>query len=415
MIRLLLNEETRNHGKLLRSWLRDCDDGFIAVAFLKEAGLRIILDEMKSFLERGGDLRMVIGTDFFLTEPSALRRLLQLGREFPSFEWRIVEQSSVSTFHPKYYRFSAAGHQWVMTGSANLTEGGLTGNIETSALAEGRNDGDLAKESKRIETELWLASRCQMPTEERIGDYAICFELMERRRKQAEDLARKELQDRPRLFGEKLETELRIYRDSEKEQVDLVARRENYARAKKLIEKEIIVATKVTQSSFDEFYGKLVADGEGVKLWHSGGVHRSKGKISAQKDKVVAMIRELARDTSRSPEEIFTVRQDEQLTVTGLGPNIFTEICNTLAPERYAVLNKNPLTSLRVLGGLTFPEPQLFKPEDYGSFCRCMDRLRERCNFADLGETDHFLNFVYWRHRDSLTIRGDDEGAEEDN
>lgn len=154
MFKLISNDERRNHGRLLQGWLKGCDNGFVAVAFLKQSGLKQIESELREFLGRGGYLRFVVGTDFHLTEPEALRVVLQLGCDFPRFEWKMVAQSPVSTFHPKYYRFRGEGRIWVLTGSANLTSGGLGGNIEVSTIAEDETSGPLATEAERIEAAL---------------------------------------------------------------------------------------------------------------------------------------------------------------------------------------------------------------------------------------------------------------------
>src|SRR5687767_6811377 len=134
MIRIMANEAQRNHGQLLQSWLDGGLDAFVAVAFLKHSGLRSIESRLEAFLQRGGTLRLLVGTDFFLTEAQALRDLDRLAKIYPKLEWRLVEQSNTSTFHPKYYRFQDAANAWLMIGSANLTGGGLESNIEVSVV-----------------------------------------------------------------------------------------------------------------------------------------------------------------------------------------------------------------------------------------------------------------------------------------
>src|SRR5690606_37760168 len=91
MIKILSNGVQRNHERQLRSWLQGCSDGFIAVAFLKQAGLRTIQEDLGGFLRRGGKMRLLVGTDFFLTEPNALRALANLARDYPNLDWRIIE------------------------------------------------------------------------------------------------------------------------------------------------------------------------------------------------------------------------------------------------------------------------------------------------------------------------------------
>ena len=118
------------------------------------------------------------------------------------------------------------------------------------------------------------------------------------------------------------------------------------------------------------------------------------------KDAVLGMIREIAETLDRTPEAMYDVGLRWMDQISGLGPNIFTEFCNTLRPDVYATLNNNSVTSLFELGIYDFPSPSAFKSADYGRFFRRIGQLATRCGFGDLGETDHFLNFVYWRHKE---------------
>ena len=414
MLRFRLNQDNRNHGQLLRSWLDGCDDGFIAVAFLKMAGLRQVLPELQRFLERGSSLRMVVGTDFYLTEPEALRFLLGLQSKFPKFDWRMVECSAISTFHPKYYRFSSGGQIWLLTGSANLTSGGMTTNIELSAIAEDSVDGSLSKQAADVETVFWTNSRSNLPTETMVGAYAVAFEINNRRTTQAMEMATKELEALPKLDGPKLRDELDMYRSNTDQQRDLAVRRENYKEARAVIIDGLANSGDVIDADFRRAYEALVGSSGGKKLWHSGSVFRGKAAVMAQKNDVVAMIREVMADLTREPEAMYEIGLRWSAKITGLGPNIVTEFLHTLRSERYAVLNRNPVTGIKTLGLDHFPHPEAFKPADYARFCRCLGALAKHCGFSDLGEADHFLNFVYWRHKSSLP-KASTENSDADN
>lgn len=411
MFRILQNDERRSHRQFVRGWLSGSTDGFIAVAFLKQAGWRLIAEEVVTFLQRGGSLRMLVGTDFFLTDPESLRELLRLSTEHPSFEWRLMKAAQ-ATFHPKYYRFRDPKNLWVMTGSANLTAGGLERNIETSVVIEDGADGRLAAECQQNEAALWAHPRGQIPTEELIGIYAAEYQVASKRMKAAQTGLAKELAESPKLEGEKLQEELQAYADNEEEVGDLAMRRENYATARNLILGSLLGGDPVTSEVFKNVYRHLVGERGLGKLWHSGSVYRSKTKVIGQWSQVMEMIREIAADLTRSPETMYELGLRWMDRIDGIGPNIFTEFCHTLAPERYAPLNDNPVTSLRWLKRDAFPQPSAFKPDDYGRFCRALGLLRERCGFADLGETDHFLNFVYWRHREDAKASDPDDNED---
>ncbi len=399
MLRILQNAENRNHGQVLENWLAGSSDAFIAVAFLKSAGWRMIAGGVQAFLERGGRLRLVVGTDFYMTEPEPLRELLRLRAKYPALEWRLVASSGSSTFHPKYYRFQAGKWIWLLTGSANLTAGGLSRNIETSVMVEDAADGPLGKECEKTEAQLWVLPRNQVPDEGIVGRYAAAYSAAKDSAALAQRHLAEALEKQSKLEGQRLEEELALYRSDAGQQAELETRRANYIEALRLV-RRLLAQSDSTPQEFAAVYEKLVGERKGTKLWHSGSVYRSKSKVLSQWQDVLAMLREIEAARGRSPEEMYALGEKWMKQIHGIGPNIFTEFCHTLDPKRFTPLNNNPVTSLRWLGVDDFPRPSAFKPEDYGRFCRCMDRLRARGSFADLGDADHFLNFVYWRHRD---------------
>jgi hypothetical protein len=71
---------------------------------------------------------------------------------------------------------------------------------------------------------------------------------------------------------------------------------------------------------------------------------------------------------------------------------------NTYAPTQYAVLNKNPIESLKALGFTRFPSPASFTADTYAEYCDFMTRLGSTCKLKDLGDVDHFMNFIYWNY-----------------
>lgn len=397
MLKLLLNENNRNHGDFLRSWLPGCDDGFFAVAFFKVSGLRVIQAELNAFLKRGGALRMVVGTDFFQTDPEALRELFSLSRRFPAFQWRMMKACAESTFHPKYYRTSGSGRIWMLTGSANMTPGGMAGNIEVSSVIEDEATSALARDAMRLEEVLWTHERCQVPTEDVIGKYAAVHAVNREHMEAAAKKVKHIVEAVPALVGQFLDSELAAYRADAKEQANLIQRASNYREARDLISEHLLTPEPVRAEVFMEVYERLVGRAGAGKLWHSGGVERGKAGVMEAREKVQAMLLELEPILDAEAEAVYAEGAKWMKEIKGMGPNIFTEFCHTLRPHRFAVLNENPVTSIGELHRDKFPSPGSFKPADYGRFCRCLQTLATACDFADFGETDHFLSFVYWR------------------
>jgi hypothetical protein len=100
----------------------------VAVAFVKASGVRHIVMELRSFIERGGIAKFIIGIDHRGTSSEGLRMLLDcVGDEG---EIWVTHNENPSTFHPKLYLFENRDKATVLVGSGNLTEGGLYTNYE---------------------------------------------------------------------------------------------------------------------------------------------------------------------------------------------------------------------------------------------------------------------------------------------
>ena len=99
----------------------------LAVSFLMLSGTRLILPHLHDMLERGGRLRLLTGDYLDVTEPEALRLLLDLegARTLHAF------QAQAIPFHPKAWMFSFKGGTGaVLVGSSNLSKSALTQGVE---------------------------------------------------------------------------------------------------------------------------------------------------------------------------------------------------------------------------------------------------------------------------------------------
>lgn len=122
----------REFGVSLAHDLASAQEANIAVAFAKESALRRL--DLTSFVNGGGRLRLVAGTDFFLTELDLLRRLEE--HVEPS-NLRLFHSPDDTTFHPKVYCLDRGDTRIAYVGSSNLTSGGLFSNVEANVRMEG--------------------------------------------------------------------------------------------------------------------------------------------------------------------------------------------------------------------------------------------------------------------------------------
>ena len=99
----------------------------IIVSFLMESGVRMILEDLKSALNRGVQVRILTGNYLGITQPSALCLIKkELGNRV---DLRFYNDKSRS-FHPKSYIFHYKNFEEIYIGSSNISRSALTSGIE---------------------------------------------------------------------------------------------------------------------------------------------------------------------------------------------------------------------------------------------------------------------------------------------
>ena len=99
----------------------------IIVSFLMESGVRMILSDLKSALDRGVQIRILTGNYLGITQPSALYLIKkELGN---CVDLRFYNEKGRS-FHPKSYIFHYENESEIYIGSSNISKSALTSGIE---------------------------------------------------------------------------------------------------------------------------------------------------------------------------------------------------------------------------------------------------------------------------------------------
>lgn len=123
-----------------------------AVAFAKRSGVQHIENELRSFVAKGGFVRMVVGIDQYGTSIEGLSVLLAAIGDQGEI-WINHDSNNYITFHPKVYLFEEESLALLVIGSGNLTEGGLYTNDEASLIYEldlsNQSDQTLLQEVKQ--------------------------------------------------------------------------------------------------------------------------------------------------------------------------------------------------------------------------------------------------------------------------
>lgn len=143
----------------------------IAVSFFRYSGFGLVADDLREFQQRGGQLRLLVSTYMFVTQPAALSAVL----EMPGIEGRLHLANNVALssqgFHAKMYVLEDEPAEcWV--GSSNFTKGGLAANIEANLRHVG---GAEVERVRGLFEQLWSRADVLPLTSDLIDDYRRCI------------------------------------------------------------------------------------------------------------------------------------------------------------------------------------------------------------------------------------------------
>ncbi len=403
-IEFIHNSGSAPHIKIVTEMMKGAKQVFICMAYLKMSGLVLIQRAVDKALKSGSQLTVIVGTDQYITEPEALKSLFSKVKNRKGCMAFLVPQGSGSTFHPKVYFVKKGSVAEALVGSANITGGGLKTNVEASIYAKMDTSSRFCKELQSFIEELRNA-RSSMPfSVVAISQYEARYQIHKKQRNQAERTAKRETRELVEINVSKLQKLLAEYSQNDEHIENHRAKTSNYRIAKKVLN-QITGLRKPTKARFMELYEQLVGKSGGDKLWHSGSVYRKKNIVARRYQRVMALIKDMKRRIGQKPDVVYAAALEHSKDILGLGPNVITEILNTYAPRQYAVLNKNPLESLKHLGFSKYPGADLFKPETYKDYCSFMKELQKTCGLKNLADLDHFLNYVYWKYKNEKEAR----------
>ncbi len=121
---------------LLAQRIDAADKVDLVVAFAMESGVQVITPWFRDLIDRGGQLRIVVGDYMDVTEPAALSLL----SDIEGAQVRVFETGSGS-FHPKAWLFRAENTTGAaIVGSSNLSRTALTSGVEWNLHSENATD-----------------------------------------------------------------------------------------------------------------------------------------------------------------------------------------------------------------------------------------------------------------------------------
>ncbi len=346
----------------------------MCVAFLKCSGLDLILERLSD------NCTFYIGTDYYLTEPLAIKKLLRNGHTV------YLTKKVKSTFHPKIYYFKQGNDISILTGSANITGGGLDSNFEVSVLIETEKNSSVDKDFKTM-IETYSSNSTHITGEVQLSQYEREFDTYRKKHRKADKEFKDEIESTHKLDLSQLNKFVKEYvADGGLER--FAERAEYYKTAKRLMN-SITKNTITSPNDFLSYYEDI------AKSFHSSGLLRGKTTLAKKYKTIISIIRTVQENKTADPVLVFSKTLPLVHSVKRFGVNALTEIMNTYNPNKYSVANGRTLKSLSKLGFAEYPEANNFSVDTYEDYNTLITEIAIACKFKDLGQVDHFLSWYY--------------------
>lgn len=400
-MKLIKNGGENDHEHAIAEVLADAQDITVSVAFLKRGGAEFLAPILKARLKEGAEAVAFIGTDFYITEPDALQRLLKLQDSQTGFQIFLGDRKK-DTFHPKAYVGRSAAKVRCLIGSANLTGGALRANDELSLSVEVEPNDALCAELEAAFSGYRSGGRFQPLDSILLEQYRSRFDIAQQLRDKMEKDIEETISEPFDL--RRLDKFQRDYLADADAAEDLQNRRRNRVEARKVQLAICAMAkqdklNKADKDAVREHLRDLMSSNGGRHLWSSSDIHR-RGLETLNHPKAMVALFELGRTSSALPlSEGYAIMRKAAEKAPGVGLNMITEILCTFAPRRYAVLNGNTSGALAAVGVSAPKSPALdnMRVERYARLSGTIDALRARIGGSDFEDADAFLNWVYQR------------------
>ena len=388
-------DQTNNHLTAISNGLLDYKEAYFAVAFLKISGFNSLLPQLSGFLKNGGEIKIIAGQYFALTEPKALYALFNLLQKYTASKLFLAKADlATSVFHPKLYLYKSSNSCRVISGSANLTKGGLIGNKETSLSVD-------CDEAQRI----WIDAKDYFETlisrenaDEAsllvIQQYETFYEQQKQANKQVKSIP---IRTKAQLaFNyENLIKHFRKFNNAERQQ-NFKKKLNNYKRAKDILD-QIADSPKLTKKQFEPLLDNLVGSKDVDSLWHSGSLYRLRKFVYPYYSEFSELVRYI-RDHKNDPAGIvFEAAKKMVKPIEGAAVNYVAELMMTYNSSEFANLNKNPITVLREEGGVNLKShSSSFNAGDYEKYTSLVKEISSKLGLKNMLEADSFFNEIYW-------------------
>lgn len=390
------NDASKNHFTVISECIQKYNSIYIAIAFLKESGLKNLIDEVRKALSAGKEIKIIAGQNFALTEPNALKILRKTFESHPSAKLYLSRfKAAINIFHPKIYLFKSNKDCCIISGSANLTQGGLTTNDEVSLLLKCRDSDMVWIDVKSYFDTLIQSGNADEASLLIIKQYETFYESQKQYNKQAKAVPPLTISRLDFNYKNLLKHFKKYDRYERGKQFKL--KLDNYKKALYLLN-NIADNSKLTQKTFESQLDQLVGSSEHNSLWHSGSLFRLRRQVYPFYKEFQNLVKYIKYNRNNSVATVFEGALKLVKPIKGAAANYVAEIMMTYDPDKFANINRNPINVLRLEGGVKLKvHSSSFNGDDYEEYCDLISEISEKLGLKSMLEADSFFNEIYWK------------------
>jgi hypothetical protein len=303
--------------------------------------------------------------------------------------------SKTAIFHPKIYLFKNGNAGVIISGSTNITQGGLAKNIECSLCVECDTNDNIWKSAMNFVNDLFQPNNAEEATLLAIKRYESFYESQKKLHgmvKATPDRKKNQLE----FNYANLLKYFKTFNNKNREKL-FEEKTIHYEEAKKILNR-IADDSNLTKENFIPLLEELVSKKGEKGWWHSGSLFRKRRQVFPYYKDFQKLVRYIRQNSNQSPEKLFDNAKAQVDKIKGAGVNYVTEIMMTYNPNKYANLNKNPITVLIEEGDVFMKAHRnSYTGIDYEEYCELVMEIILKLGFRNMLEVDSFFNDIYWK------------------